>query len=143
MIARIKALFATFGASEPVASEAAGVDELHLAAAALLAEAAFGDDRFDDVERAAIDRLLREHVELRALVAKAEAAAKSELTPKDLPLFGQLGLALTDHIRWEERTLFNYVQDHTDDAGLERLRGAIAAMKHSRPKSKTRGPQSA
>ena len=37
MIARIKALFATFGASEPVVSEAAGVDELHLAAAALLA----------------------------------------------------------------------------------------------------------
>ena len=60
MIARIKALFATFGASEPVVSEAAGVDELHLAAAALLAEAALGDDRFDDVERVAIGRLLRE-----------------------------------------------------------------------------------
>ena len=60
MIARIKALFATFDASEPIASEAAGVDELHLAAAALLAEAALGDDRFDDVERAAIGRLLRE-----------------------------------------------------------------------------------
>ncbi len=64
MIARIKALFATFGASEPIASEAAGVDELHLAAAALLAEAALGDDRFDDVERVAIGRLLRERFDL-------------------------------------------------------------------------------
>lgn len=64
MIARIKALFATFGASEPIASEAAGVDELHLAAAALLAEAALGDGRFDDIERAAIGRLLRERFDL-------------------------------------------------------------------------------
>ena len=103
---------------------------------------------FDDEEReliplladqGLIDRLLRDHVELRALVAQAETAAKSELTPHDLPLFGQLGLALTTHIRWEERTLFNYVQDHTDDAGLERLRKATAAMEQSRPTSKARG----
>ncbi len=59
MIARIKSLFRAAGAGEPAASSAAGVDELHLAAAALLAEAALGDDRFDDVERAAIGRLLR------------------------------------------------------------------------------------
>ena len=59
MIARIKSLFAAVGAAAPTESAAAGIDELHLAAAALLAEAALGDDRFDDVERAAIGRLLR------------------------------------------------------------------------------------
>ncbi len=60
MIARIKSLFAAVGSATPTESAAAGIDELHLAAAALLAEAALGDDRFDDVERVAIGRLVRE-----------------------------------------------------------------------------------
>ena len=86
MIARIKALFATFGASEPVASEAAGVDELHLAAAALLAEAAFGDDRFDDVERAAIVRLLRERFGLDEDDAERLVAAATQLASDSVHL---------------------------------------------------------
>ena len=79
MIARIKLLFASAGASEPVASEAAGIDELHLAAAALLAEAALGDDRFDDSERLVIGRLLRERFGLDEADAERLVEAATRL----------------------------------------------------------------
>ena len=58
MLDRIKRLFAAVGVDSPPAEAAAGVDELHLAAAALLAEVALGDDRFDAAERAATQRLV-------------------------------------------------------------------------------------
>ncbi|MFQ5957815.1 MAG: TerB family tellurite resistance protein [Alphaproteobacteria bacterium] len=81
MIDRIKSLFAAAGTGEPTASEAAGVDELHLAAAALLAEVALGDDRFDDAERAVVERLVRsrfglDEVEAQRLIDAAEQKAK-------------------------------------------------------------------
>ncbi len=81
MIERIRSLFAAAGASEPTASEAAGVDELHLAAAALLAEVALSDDRFDDAERAVFERLVGtrfglDESEARRLVEAAEKKAK-------------------------------------------------------------------
>ena len=58
---------------------AAGADELELAVAALLIEAARMDDDFDGDERATIERLLAANFELtpaavRALVGEAEAA---------------------------------------------------------------------
>jgi uncharacterized tellurite resistance protein B-like protein len=60
---------------------AAGADELELAVAALLIEAARMDDDFDDAERATIERLLAERFELapaavQALVAAAEEAVR-------------------------------------------------------------------
>ena len=60
---------------------AAGADELQLAVAALLIEAARMDDDFDGDERAAIERLLAERFELtpaavQALVEAAEAAVR-------------------------------------------------------------------
>ena len=81
MIARIKSLFAAAGTAAPTASEAAGVDELHLAAAALLAEVALSDERFDDAERAVFERLVRQRfgldeAEAGRLVDAAEQTAK-------------------------------------------------------------------
>ncbi len=81
MLDRIKRLFAAVGVDSPPAEAAAGVDELHLAAAALLAEVALGDDRFDDAERAAIERLVRARFGLsesdaQRLVEAAEGAAR-------------------------------------------------------------------
>jgi len=60
---------------------AAGADELPLAVAALLIEAARMDDDFDDAERAAIERLLAERFELtpaavQTLVEAAERAVR-------------------------------------------------------------------
>jgi Hemerythrin HHE cation binding domain len=89
-------------------------------------------------DQSIVDRLLAEHVHLRSLVAQADAAAQSELTESDLAVFGELGIALADHIRWEERELFPYVQEHTDEAGLERLRQATTKMESQRPASKAR-----
>jgi uncharacterized tellurite resistance protein B-like protein len=81
MIERIRKLFTAAGTGEPVASEAGGVDELHLAAAALLAEAALGDSRFDEAEREAIERLVRERfgldqAEAGRLIEAAEQRAR-------------------------------------------------------------------
>ena len=84
MIDRIKRLFAAMGdaatASPALAGEAGGIDELHLAAAALLAEVALCDANFDDDERAAIAGLVASRFGLSesqalGLVAAAEKAA--------------------------------------------------------------------
>ncbi len=79
MIERIKKLFAAAGAEPPAVSGAGGTDELHLAAAALLAEVALGDSEFDAAERTVIARLLRERfglAEAARLVDAAERAAR-------------------------------------------------------------------
>lgn len=75
MINRIKSLFA--GAAEPLPR----ADELHLATAALLVEAASLDGAFDAAERADIARLLRQRFalsdeEVATLVAEAELAVQ-------------------------------------------------------------------
>jgi uncharacterized tellurite resistance protein B-like protein len=68
--------------AEPLAgSKASGLDELHLAAAALLAEAALGDSHFDSAERGAIERLVRERfglgeTEAEHLIDAAEREAR-------------------------------------------------------------------
>jgi uncharacterized tellurite resistance protein B-like protein len=63
-----------FGWLTGAASGAAARDELQLALAALLVEAAYSDDRFDGSERAVIARLLEQRFEL------AEAGARDLLT---------------------------------------------------------------
>ncbi len=83
MIDRITSLLAAMGggAAKPVLHEAAGVDALHLAAAALLAEVALGDGDFDDAERRAINGIVSKRFGLSetqamALVEAAELAAE-------------------------------------------------------------------
>ncbi len=80
MIERIKRLFAAAGVERPASSDPSGHDELHLAAAALLAEVALGDSRFDEVERATVERLVRtrfglSEVDAQRLVEASERAA--------------------------------------------------------------------
>jgi uncharacterized tellurite resistance protein B-like protein len=77
MINRIKSLLAGEGARKKGASEAESAQELHLAAAALLIEAAWLDRDFDDAERDQITDLVTERfgvsqAEAKDLVAKAE-----------------------------------------------------------------------
>ncbi len=76
MINRIKALFA-----EPEGSkvEKHSVDQIHLAAAALLVEAAHLDESYDEVERRAVVNVLKQEFELNdeeceTLIEQAEAA---------------------------------------------------------------------
>jgi uncharacterized tellurite resistance protein B-like protein len=81
MIARIKALFD--GRRDGAIGTDTGVDDLHLAAAALLVEAAVMDGTFDDDERRTIDALLQGSFDLdgeaaAGLIELAESAvAKS------------------------------------------------------------------
>ena len=72
MLNRIKSLFA-----EPDEATGAGVDDLHLAAAVLMVEAACMDDDFDGGERQAIAAILETHFtlnaeEIAALLEQAE-----------------------------------------------------------------------
>lgn len=78
MIDRIKRLFAAAGSLAPTPSPSDGFNELHLAAAALLAEVAMSDDGFDDDERAAIRGL----VAGRFGLSQSEAAALVEAAEK-------------------------------------------------------------
>lgn len=72
MIDRIKRLFAAVGSPAPASASAiGGVDELHLAAAALLAEVAMSDDGFDDIERTAIRGLVAGRFGLSEIAAAA------------------------------------------------------------------------
>ncbi len=76
MINRIKALFAV---PEGASVEAHSVDEIQLAAAALLVEAACLDESYDAVEREAVQRAIKQEFELsdeecETLILEAEAA---------------------------------------------------------------------
>lgn len=73
MINRLKKLFASAQAQQPLAQ-----DDLKLAAAALLVEAAVMDGNFDDAERTVVTRLLTERftldaAEVQELLSQAEA----------------------------------------------------------------------
>ncbi len=76
MINRIKALFAE---PEGTKVETHSVDQIHLAAAALLVEAAHLDESYDEVERRAVVSVLKQEFELtdeecETLIEQAEAA---------------------------------------------------------------------
>jgi len=80
MINRVKAFFsASQGAAEDAGRPAHSVDELQLAAAALLVEAAHLDESYDDVERLAVAHAVTQEFELseeecETLLQQAEAA---------------------------------------------------------------------
>ena len=65
MINRIKALFADKGHSSDPEADQHSHDELQLAAATLLVEAATLDGHYGETEQAAIDKLLREKFALK------------------------------------------------------------------------------
>ena len=93
MIDRIKSLFAAMGAATPappaLAEGDGGVDELQLAAAALLAEVALGDDSFDEIERAAIVSIVASRFGLPEgqAVGLVEAAEKAAVDATQLLRF--------------------------------------------------------
>jgi len=77
MLDRLKSLFAADGAEAGAGRRS--IDQLQLAAACLLVEAAHQDASFDDTERATVARLVRERFGLDAgeaeeLLAAADAA---------------------------------------------------------------------
>lgn len=66
-------------------------------------------------------RLEGEHAELTRLIEAAKASAPSEQRAL-LAAFAEL---LERHIRWEERELFAYAEDHVDEATLATIGGEL------------------
>jgi hypothetical protein len=66
-------------------------------------------------------RLCAEHAELGRLLGSARAAPPVELRAQ-LAAWADL---LDRHVRWEERDLFPYAEDHVDPATLTRIGGEL------------------
>ena len=76
-----------------------------------------------------IERLQREHLAMYGLVARMRDATDAGDRREALRDFGQ---ALHDHIRWEERELFEAAQAELGEAELEAV-GAEIAERHPKP----------
>jgi len=119
--------------SEAPAAEP-GPDELHLAVAALLIEAARMDDNFDAGERATIERLLAQKFDLgpedvRALVAAAEQKVRD--TAQYFPFTREITRRLTTEQRvgiiemlWEVAYADGVLDPH-EDMLLRQIAGLI------------------
>lgn len=81
-------------------------------------------------------RLLSEHRQIRQLAARA--AEQASVESPDIDLMRQLGIALHDHIRWEEREAFNEAERAATDGDLQRLAADAAAIERDRPGSRPR-----
>lgn len=113
---------------------AARSDELQLAVAALLIESARMDDRFDETERATIERLLAERFDLDAdavseLIAAAEAAVQR--ATQFFPFTQQIVKRISPEDRaqilemmWEVAYADGVLDPH-EDALLRRIAGLI------------------
>ena len=80
-------------------------------------------------------RLDEEHAGLRALVERLRtAAAAGEVTPA---LLAETGTLLHDHVRFEERALFERLQERLGPDELAALGGALLAHRAARGLSET------
>jgi uncharacterized tellurite resistance protein B-like protein len=137
MIERVL-LFLT-GRAAPAPAE--GGDELALAVAALLIEAARMDDSFDAAERAAIGRLLAEKFHLppddvQALIAEAEHAVRhsTQVYPFTRQICARLEPEARAHIiemLWEVAYADGVLDPH-EDMLLRRVAGLIAVSDRER-----------
>lgn len=102
MLNRIKALFGDLDGSAGTAAGAHGTDELQLAAAALLVEAAQMDDHFEERERAKILQLVQD----RFALSEEEAATLVETATRRVEDASQLfgfTRVVNDRFSFDER----------------------------------------
>ena len=84
-----------------------------------------------------IERMMKEHHQLRRLADEAIPAGKG----KELQAWcAEVGQALHDHVRWEERILFMAIQDRATPEQLRAVGLATAEIEARRPGSRKRGP---
>lgn len=143
MIKRLRDFLAGQAAPGP----AAGPDELQLAVAALLIEAARMDDDFDAGERVAIERLLTERYhlpapEMRELMAAAEEAVRgsTQFFPFTRKIVQQIGHEDRAHIlemMWEVAYADGVLDPH-EDALLRRIAGLIHVTDQERGAARKR-----
>jgi len=77
--------------------------------------------RFGTVDAEAAARLAREHLEIRSAAARLAAERPA------LSALHELGEKLADHVRFEERELFDLIEADLDPAALEAIARLVAA----------------
>lgn len=122
-------------------------DELQIAVAALLVEAARMDDRFDAAERAAIERLLAERFELSAEATQRLLATAERTADQSAQLFRFTRL-MVERLSPEERIRIiemlwevayaDGVLDPDEDALLRRVAGLIYVSDRDRGAARKR-----
>ncbi len=103
-------------------------------------------DHFADEERlldgliavASQKRLETEHTYLRELIQ--QAAAVPPQSDPGVELVRHLGEALRDHIRWEERELFNEAERSATPRQLETISDETSRIEASRPRAQCHRP---
>ena len=107
MVNRIKAFFVDQKALPGGEGGHHTVDEFHLAAAALLVEAASIDGAFDDAERARILDFAGRRLGLSELEAETLLQAAETAAGKSTQLFGPAGTAVPDAVAPTERRVLS------------------------------------
>lgn len=102
MLDRIKALLSGGGDTDSRTSKSHSVDELHLAAAALLVEAASRDGHFDEVEQQTVETLVRDHFDLDDDEAQDLITAAKDVVEESSQLYG-FTRVVKDRFPHEER----------------------------------------
>lgn len=87
-------------------------------------------DLMNDADR---KQMLHEHQQVRALAEQLKKLRK-EIDP-DPDTLTQLGRLLNGHIRWEERQLFNRLQQTLTPAQLKHLQQLTAVLEAGRPRN--------
>lgn len=101
-------------------------------------------EHFDDEERLLLDllddddrqRLIDEHRALREFAQEARTL-RTQVDP-DPQTVRKIGQALDDHIRWEERELFQRLQDRLTEEQLQALHDHTGPIEQSRPRNTDR-----
>lgn len=83
-----------------------------------------------------MSRLLAEHRHLRHLAGRAMSLASAD--EPDIDLMRTLGIALHDHIRWEEREAFGEAEGAATESDLARLAEHAQRIERDRPGSRPR-----
>jgi len=81
--------------------------------------------RFEAVWCPEVERMLREHIEIRALIDNFEIALSENHAPEWQTLRG-LGETLDGHVRLEEHEIFDRVQKAVPEEELQRLKERLA-----------------
>ncbi len=87
----------------------------------------------DDTDQ---QRMLAEHGRLVELVTEMEGQQHRD--SPDRELLAEIGTLLNQHIRWEERDLFNRIQSRIDEADLAELQASTTEVEASRDRGRSK-----
>lgn len=147
MIGRLKTMLRQLEQDAGASPEAPDEDAMRLAASALLVETAIMDGRFDDTERATIQRVLGARFSLEADTAAALVAEAEDAVDESHQLF-RFTKAINDHFSPEQRVELmemlwevayaDGVLDDFEENLLRRIAGLIYVTDRDRGETRNR-----